>query len=215
MASRVKDPSTDTSFIFDIGQHTLEFGRREFCLVTDFHFRDCCLDHLSEDQSCFRDRVFPGIARVKGTDLQRLLHSQTDFNNLLDDDDEVLNLVDDLSAWDNFPRGEHICDNRDFDHDSFSSFTDNRAALLNKITDMRVDFQRRVTAIEQYLKISTSSKVDQTSNVVRIPSCGSDNHDNHVKLGDKESMHVYRDYKVWRQLSYTYLFIGRDVYSVI
>nr|GEX12865.1 hypothetical protein [Tanacetum cinerariifolium] len=38
-------------------------------------------------------------------------------------------------------------DTRDFDHDSFSRFTENpvdRAALMNKITDMRVDFQRRM-----------------------------------------------------------------------
>ncbi|GJU93672.1 phospholipase-like protein [Tanacetum coccineum] len=130
--SYVKDPGTDTSFIFDIGQRTLEFRRREFCLVTGFSFGKSCLDHLSKGRSGLRDRVFPGVARVKGTELNKLLHSQTDFNNLLDDDDvrvclllaldfvfmsfelrhviskEVLNLVDDFSAWDNFPWGQHI-----------------------------------------------------------------------------------------------------------
>ncbi|GJY70200.1 phospholipase-like protein [Tanacetum coccineum] len=128
----VKDPSTDIPFIFDIGPHTLEFGRREFCLVTSFIFGDGSLDHLSGVQTSFRDRVFPEIARVKGTYLNKLLHNQTAFNKLLDDDDvrvclllaldfvfmgyelrhiiknEVLNLVDDLSAWNNFHWGEHI-----------------------------------------------------------------------------------------------------------
>ncbi|GJU35093.1 phospholipase-like protein [Tanacetum coccineum] len=110
-------------------QHTLEFGRREFCLVACFHFGKVCLDHLSKGRSGFCDRVFPGVARVKGIELNKLLHSQTDFNNLLDDDvvrvclllaldfmfmgfelrhvisKQVLNLVDDFSAWDNFPWG--------------------------------------------------------------------------------------------------------------
>ncbi|GJR03887.1 phospholipase-like protein [Tanacetum coccineum] len=351
----VKDPSTDTPFVFDIGQHTLEFGRREFCLVTGFRFGKFCLDDLSKGRSGFRDRVFPGVARVKGIELNKLLHSQTDFNNLLDDDavrvclllaldfvfmgfelrhvisKEVLNLVDDFSAWDNFPWGHYIweefhkrvynndhtvrkghlkkiatlgptylptytlqgfvfplkiwlletfptsktwwfkeqnviprsvawsdgtpflkcdydrlfnvrtrlstltpssdemnkpwwkssleyfhnvsnastsshapsnknkprfkcktsstandspvdnvfSDTRDFDHDSFSRFTENpddRAALINKITDMRVDFQRRITAIEQYLKISTSSNVENTSVEFDVDNQILDNH---------------------------------------
>ncbi|GKC52963.1 hypothetical protein Tco_1075708, partial [Tanacetum coccineum] len=76
-------------------------------------------------------------------------------------------------------------DTMEFDHDSFSRFIENpddRAALINKITDMRVDFQRFITAIEQYLKISTSFNVEKTSNVVqdcmdvdKNPSYGSDN----------------------------------------
>nr|GEV95379.1 phospholipase-like protein [Tanacetum cinerariifolium] len=280
----VKDPSTDTPFIFDIGQHTLEFGRREFCLVIGFRFEKFCLNDLSKGRSGFRDRVFPRVARVKGIELNKLLYSQTDFNNPLDDDvvrvclllaldfvfmgfelihvisNEVLNLVDDFSAWDNFPWGHYIWEefhkrvhNNDhtvrkkawFKHKVVSRevhvrtevrrevqvrtdvhhyvdeglsvqdlvkkigdmqwefksrittveqyvsqhktsstandpmimvlailgtlimmFTENpndRAALINKITDMRVDFQRRITAIEQYLKISTSSNVEKTS----------------------------------------------------
>nr|GEV99925.1 phospholipase-like protein [Tanacetum cinerariifolium] len=91
-----------------------------------------CLDNLSKGRSGFRDRVFSGVARVKGIEIYKVLHSQTDFNNLLDDDvvrvclllaldfvfmgfelrhvilNELLNLVDDFSAWDNFPWGQHI-----------------------------------------------------------------------------------------------------------
>ncbi|GKC84821.1 hypothetical protein Tco_1140538, partial [Tanacetum coccineum] len=109
------------------------------------------------------------------------------------------------------PLNNVFSDTMKFDHDSFSSFTenpDNRAALMNKIIDMEVEFQRRITAIEQYLKIPTSSNVEKTSNVVEEcidvdlnPSCGYDNHDNHVELRDKESMYVDRDVKVCLLLS--------------
>nr|GEW01770.1 putative hAT dimerization domain-containing protein [Tanacetum cinerariifolium] len=114
------------------------------------------------------------------------------------------------------PVNNVFSDTKDFNHDSFSSFTDhpdNRATLLNKIMDIRVDFQRRITAIEQYLKISTSFKVEQTSNVVQDcmdvdqnPSCG---YDNHVKLRDKESMHVDRDIKVVEQQK----ILGKDLFD--
>ncbi|GKD39099.1 hypothetical protein Tco_1259306, partial [Tanacetum coccineum] len=70
-------------------------------------------------------------------------------------------------------------DTRDFDHDSFSRFTENpddRAALMNKITDMQVDFQRRITATEQYLKISTSSNVEKTSFESDVDTKNVDNH---------------------------------------
>ncbi|GKD08270.1 hypothetical protein Tco_1187955 [Tanacetum coccineum] len=94
----VKDPSTDIPFIFDIGPNTIEFGRRD----------------------------------VKGLDLNKLLNNHTEFNKLLDDDvvriclllaldfvfmgfelrhviaNELLGLVDDLSAWNDFPWDEYM-----------------------------------------------------------------------------------------------------------
>ncbi|GKE00051.1 hypothetical protein Tco_1388034, partial [Tanacetum coccineum] len=82
----VKDPSTDIIFIFDIGPNTIEFGRREFCLVTGFLFWDCSLDHLKGVNSCFRERVCPEKSSVKGLDLNKLLNNHTEFNKLLDDD---------------------------------------------------------------------------------------------------------------------------------
>ncbi|GJV62102.1 phospholipase-like protein [Tanacetum coccineum] len=82
----VKDPSTNIPFIFDIGPNTIEFGRREFCLVTGFLFEDCSLDHLKGVNSCFRERVFPEKSSVKGLDLNKLLNNHTEFNKLLDDD---------------------------------------------------------------------------------------------------------------------------------
>ncbi|GJX51563.1 hypothetical protein Tco_0278408 [Tanacetum coccineum] len=60
----------------------------------------------------------------------------------------------------------------------FTENPDNRCALINKITDIEVEFLRRITSIEEYLKIPTSHNVEK-------PSCGSDR-----KAGDKESMYV-------------------------
>nr|GEU87841.1 phospholipase-like protein [Tanacetum cinerariifolium] len=123
----VKDPSTDIPFIFDIGPNIIEFGRREFCLVTGFIFGDYSLDHLKGVNSCFRERVFPEKSSVKGLVLNKLLNNHTEFNKLLDDDvvrvclhlaldfvfmgfelkhviaNELLGLVDGLSAWNDFP----------------------------------------------------------------------------------------------------------------
>ncbi|GJW90695.1 hypothetical protein Tco_0168248 [Tanacetum coccineum] len=81
------------------------------------------------------------------------------------------------------PLNNVFSDTMRIDHDIKNS--DNRAALMNKIMDMEVEFQRRITTVKQYLKIPTSSNIEK-------PSCGSDNL---VKHGDKESMYVDRDVK--------------------
>ncbi|GKA24585.1 phospholipase-like protein [Tanacetum coccineum] len=297
------NPSTDMQvclclLIFYIKLQNGQASTKAFCRgVETWKQNNNEKDNLSKGRSGFCDRVFPGVARVKGTEFYKLLNSQTDFNNLLDDDvvrvclmlaldfvfmgfelrhvisKEVLNLVDQhgiisLRIWllETFPNlktwwvkeqnviprsvawsdglfnvrtrlstltpssdemnkpwwkssleyfhnvsnarlsvqdlvkkigdmqrefqsritaveqyvNQHktsstandspvdnvFSDTSDFDPDSFSRFTENpvdRAALINKITDMRVDFQRRITTIEQYLKISTSSNVEKTS----------------------------------------------------
>ncbi|GKA80830.1 hypothetical protein Tco_0787522, partial [Tanacetum coccineum] len=93
---------------------------------------DCSLDHLKGVNSCFRERVLLENSSVKGLDLNKLLNNHTEFNKLLDDDDvriclllaldfvfmgfelrhvienELLGLVDDLSAWNDFPWGEYM-----------------------------------------------------------------------------------------------------------
>ncbi|GKD69509.1 hypothetical protein Tco_1323599 [Tanacetum coccineum] len=54
-------------------------------------------------------------------------------------------------------------------HKDFGSLTENphnRAALIKKITDMEVEFQRRITSIEDFLKIPRSTNLEKTSNVV-------------------------------------------------
>ncbi|GKB94397.1 hypothetical protein Tco_0980534 [Tanacetum coccineum] len=94
--------------------------------------RDCSLDHLKGVNSCFRERVLLKNSSVKGLDLNKLLNNHTKFNKLIDVDDvcvclllaldfvfigfelrhvianELLGLVDDLLAWNDFPWGEYM-----------------------------------------------------------------------------------------------------------
>ncbi|GJW37346.1 ulp1 protease family, C-terminal catalytic domain-containing protein [Tanacetum coccineum] len=72
-----------------------------------------------------------------------------------------------------------------FDH--HTEIPHNRVALMKKITDMEVEFQRRITSIEDFLKIPRSPNLEKTSNVVSKKKyhLGSD-----VKAGNKESMCV-------------------------
>ncbi|GKD70076.1 hypothetical protein Tco_1324166, partial [Tanacetum coccineum] len=82
------------------------------------------------------------------------------------------------------PLNNVFSDTMEFDHDSFSRFTknpDNRAAHMNKITDMKVEFHRHLKLVEECIDVDLNPY-----------SCGSDNH---VELGDKESMYVDRDVK--------------------
>nr|GEU53107.1 phospholipase-like protein [Tanacetum cinerariifolium] len=228
----VKDPSTGIPFILDIGPNIIEFGRREFCLVTGFLFGDCSLDHLKGVNSCFCERVFPEKSSVKGLVLNKLLNNHTEFNKLLDDDDDVrvclhlaldfvfmgfelrhvianelLGLVDGLSAWNDFPgrmsleyfhnvskakvhREVDVRTNVHHDVDEGFSVPDVHhdveeglrvPELLKKnsdikITNMEVEFQRRITSIEDFLKIPRSPNLEKLS-------CRFD-----VKFVNKESM---------------------------
>ena len=127
----VKDATYDTPFIFDIGQHTIEMGRREFCLITGFRFGDISLRHLQNVKSAFMKRVFPDLKVLKGQDLYKLLEDEKFLK--LDDPDalrvclllaadycflgqeirhmmvkEFVALVDDLDQCNAFPWGEHM-----------------------------------------------------------------------------------------------------------
>ena len=127
----VEDPTYDTPFIFDVGQHTIEMGRREFCIITGFRFGDISLGHLRDVKSRFMKRVFPGLKVLKGSDLYKLLDDKQ-FTFLSEPDalrvclllaadyvfmgqeirhmmvKEFLALIDDLDEWNAFPWGEHM-----------------------------------------------------------------------------------------------------------
>ncbi|GJX92733.1 cycloartenol synthase [Tanacetum coccineum] len=122
---RVRNPSPNKPFIFDIDGRTLEFGRKDFCLITSFRFSKVNLDPKEEDHSKFRKRVFPKIGNLKGKHLLALVNKDV---NKLDDEDvirvclllaldfvfmghelrhaitnPIVNLVDDFYKWDAFP----------------------------------------------------------------------------------------------------------------
>ena len=121
----------DSPFLFDFGEHTIEMGRREFCLITGFRFGDISLRHLNNVKSNFMKRVFPKLKCLKGEHLLKLLEDK-EFNDLSEPDavrvclllaadycfmgqevrhvmvKEIVALVDDLDEWNAFPWGEHM-----------------------------------------------------------------------------------------------------------
>ncbi|PWA38014.1 phospholipase-like, Aminotransferase-like mobile domain protein [Artemisia annua] len=124
----------DLPLIYDVNEHLLHFGRREFCLITGFKFGIVSFRKFREGDISFRDRVFPEkIGRyVKTIDLLSVIEDQERFTKLSDEDsvrvclllslevifmgrelgsivdDVLLRMVDDLEAWNEFPWGEHI-----------------------------------------------------------------------------------------------------------
>ncbi|PWA35918.1 phospholipase-like protein [Artemisia annua] len=127
----IENASFETPMYFEIDKHTLEFGRREFCLLTGLRFGKISLEHLEESVSGFCERVFPGFERIKGYDLIRVLHSES-FNKMSNEDavrlcmllaveyvlkgqelrhvlsNELLCLVDDFYESDAFSWGEYM-----------------------------------------------------------------------------------------------------------
>ena len=127
----VTNPTYDSPFLFDFGEHTIELGRREFCLITGFRFGDISLRHLNNVKSNFMKRVFPKLKCLKGEHLLDLLEDK-EFNDLSEPDavrvclllaadycfmgqevrhvmvKEIVALVDDLDEWNAFPWGEHM-----------------------------------------------------------------------------------------------------------
>ncbi|GJV49658.1 phospholipase-like protein [Tanacetum coccineum] len=122
--------------IFHIGDHWLEFGRKEFCLITGFRFA-----HFSEKHgamSTFFDRYFSenktrkGFKKINGFDLLNVLKDKQTLVNMLDEDvvrlclliaselvfmgkekrnfltKHIMWLVDDFDAWNAFPWGEYM-----------------------------------------------------------------------------------------------------------
>ena len=127
----IDDATADTPFVFDIGERTLELGRREFCLITGFRFGDISLSRLRNVKSQFMKRVFPNHKVLKGEHLCKFIETQ-EFNRLADPDalrvclllaadycfmgqelrhvivKEFLALIDDIDEWNAFPWGEHM-----------------------------------------------------------------------------------------------------------
>ena len=124
----------DLPLIYDVNEHLLHFGRREFCLITGFKFGIVSFRKFREGDISFRDRVFPEkIGRyVKNIDLLSVIEDEERFTKLSDEDsirvclllslevmfmgrelgsvveDVFLRMVDNLEAWNEFPWGEHI-----------------------------------------------------------------------------------------------------------
>ncbi|GJR82114.1 phospholipase-like protein [Tanacetum coccineum] len=130
--------SDSPPIIFHIGDHWLEFGQKEFCLITGFRF-----GNVSEKygrMSPFFNRHFlenktrNGFKRITGFDLLRVLRDKNTWLKMLDEDavrlylliaselvfmgkekrnfltKHLMWLVDDFDAWNVFPWGEYMWD---------------------------------------------------------------------------------------------------------
>ncbi|GKC06303.1 phospholipase-like protein [Tanacetum coccineum] len=131
--------SDSPPIIFHIGDHWLEFGQKEFCLITGFRF-----GNVSEKygrMSPFFNRHFlenktrNGFKRITGFDLLRVLRDKNTWLKMLDEDavrlylliaselvfmgkekrsfltKHLMWLVDDFDAWNAFPWGGYMWDN--------------------------------------------------------------------------------------------------------
>ncbi|GJT41647.1 phospholipase-like protein [Tanacetum coccineum] len=124
--------------IFHIGDHWLEFGQKQFCLITGFRFGNISEKHST--MSPFFNRHFSenktinGFKRVTGFDLLRVLRDKNTWLKMLDEDavrlclliaselvymgkekrnfltKHIMWLVDDFDAWNAFPWGEYMWD---------------------------------------------------------------------------------------------------------
>ncbi|PWA68175.1 phospholipase-like protein [Artemisia annua] len=88
-AVSVSNMCPDFPIIYHIGDHYLQFGRKEFCLITGFRFGKVVTPKGRKD-SPFSDRVFlekktMAVKSVKGTDLLKLLRGDR-WSSISDDD---------------------------------------------------------------------------------------------------------------------------------
>ncbi|PWA41649.1 phospholipase-like, Aminotransferase-like mobile domain protein [Artemisia annua] len=131
----VSNLSPDFPIIYHIGDHYLQFGRKEFCLITGFRFGNVVTPKARKD-SPFSDRVFPekksmAVKSVKGIDLLKLLRGDR-WLTLSDDDavrvclliacelvfmgredrnvipNHIMALVEHFHEWNVFPWGEYM-----------------------------------------------------------------------------------------------------------
>ncbi|GJY98852.1 RNA-directed DNA polymerase, eukaryota [Tanacetum coccineum] len=124
----------DLPLIYNVNEHTLHFGRHEFCLISGFKFRWISFFNFRDGDITFRDRVFPEKIEeyVKNIDLLSLIEDEVRFTSLSDSDsirvclllslevifmghdlgstvdDVFLRMVEDLEDWNDFPWGEHM-----------------------------------------------------------------------------------------------------------
>ncbi|PWA66240.1 phospholipase-like protein [Artemisia annua] len=131
----VSNMCPDFPIIYHIGDHYLQFGRKEFCLITGFQFGNVVTPKARKD-SPFSDRVLPekksmAVKSVKGTDLLKLLRGDR-WLTLSDDDavrvclliacelvfmgredrnvipTHIMALVEHFHEWNVFPWGEYM-----------------------------------------------------------------------------------------------------------
>ncbi|GJS64627.1 hypothetical protein Tco_0679191 [Tanacetum coccineum] len=119
----------DLPLIYNVNDHTHQFGHCEFCLISGFKFGWISFCNFRDGEITFRDRVFPKKIGeyVKNIDLLSLIEDEVRFTSLSDldsirvclllslevmfmghdlgstVDDVFLRMVEDLKDWNDFP----------------------------------------------------------------------------------------------------------------
>ncbi|PWA44200.1 phospholipase-like protein [Artemisia annua] len=91
---KVQNPDINTPFYFDIGQHSLEFGRQEMCLILGFRFGDVSFAHCHKRKSGFKARILKILREnlrertqtIKAEHLLKILNDPFEFGSLTNDD---------------------------------------------------------------------------------------------------------------------------------
>nr|GEU88352.1 phospholipase-like protein [Tanacetum cinerariifolium] len=126
---KVDEHHHDMPLIYYMEGHKLYFGRREFSLITGFHFGTVSFDLHSSGELKFRNKVFPNKIgfSITNLDIIGVIEDEDIFCNLGDDDairlclllalevifmgrlltfnvdDALFSLVENLEAWNLFP----------------------------------------------------------------------------------------------------------------
>lgn len=90
----VENHDINTPFYFDIGQHSLEFGRQEMCLILGFRFGDVSFAPCHKRQSGFKARILKILreslrertSTIKASHLLKILNDPFEFGSLTNDD---------------------------------------------------------------------------------------------------------------------------------
>ncbi|GJS33408.1 phospholipase-like protein [Tanacetum coccineum] len=131
---KVDDQHHDIPLIYYMEGHNLHFGRREFSLITGFHFGTVSFDLHSSCELKFQNRVFPNKIGfvITNLDIIGVIEDEEMFGKLSNDDaiclclllalevifmgclltfnmdDTLFSLVENIVACNLFPWGEHL-----------------------------------------------------------------------------------------------------------
>ena len=90
----VQNSDINTPFYFDIGQHSLEFGRQEMCLILGFRFGDVSFAQCHKRKSGFKTCILQILREnrrertqtIKTEHLVKILNDPFEFDSLTNDD---------------------------------------------------------------------------------------------------------------------------------
>ncbi|GKD60110.1 hypothetical protein Tco_1297619, partial [Tanacetum coccineum] len=163
-----KIPSDCPPLIFHIGDHWLQFGRKEFCLITGFRFGTVSEKHKKSSPFC--ERVFPekitkkGVKRLKPIELLGVLRHKKTWLGLSDMDAIwILESYPNNRKWwskkDNvLPRALAWSNDTKFEKNDYNRFESKFGALCNSCS-----IQFIIGLVDEDLNVSQDDGVSVVS----------------------------------------------------